>query len=194
VEAADAEAPEAEAGVEDGQEATVEAAAEAQPQPQPQADGAPFPTPDEVAPEGAPAAAGEEDARPEAAEGAEAEPEDSKDEEGQALPSLEKWKEQALQRIQSEHMMAGLRGDTAAAEATGQLPAAAGADAALSEGGAEAAAARPAIGTFVRPTTPLKDRFNYLCSGVGATVLAASAEMQHERNILNEDKDKYMMT
>merc|ERR1719498_1559144 len=89
-------------------------------------------------------------------------------------------------------MMAGLRGD-AAAEATGQPPAA-GAEPTLSEGGTEAAAALPAIGTFLRPTTPLKDRFNYLSSTVGAKVLAASPEMQNERNILNEDKDKYMMT
>ena len=110
------------------------------------------------------------------------------------IPSLEKWKEQALQRLQSDAMKAGLRGD-AAAEATGQLPAssldaAAGLDAGLSEGGAEARGPE----TFVRPTKPLKDRFNYLSSTAGAKVLAANVEMQNDRNILSEDKDKYMMT
>ena len=106
------------------------------------------------------------------------------------IPSLEKWKEQALQRLQSDAMKAGLRGD-AAAEATGQSnDAAAGLDAGLSEGGAEARGPE----TFVRPTKPLKDRFNYLSSTAGAKVLAANVEMQNDRNILSEDKDKYMMT
>ena len=106
------------------------------------------------------------------------------------IPSLEKWKEQALQRLQSDAMKAGLRGD-AAAEATGQSnDAAAGLDAGLSEGGAEARGPE----TFVRPTKPLKDRFNYLSSTAGAKVLAANDEMQNYRNILSEDKDKYMMT
>ena len=109
------------------------------------------------------------------------------------IPSLEKWKEQALQRLQSDAMKAGLRGD--AAEATGQLAsasleAAAGLDAGLSEGGPEGRG----LETFVRPNKPLKDRFNYLSSTAGAKVLAANAEMQNDRNILNEDKDKYMMT
>ena len=153
-----------------------------------QADGDAAPAQEEAtqaAPEDGPAAEREGAAEGEAA--AEGEPEA-----GVEILPLEKWKEQALQRIQSDAMMAGLRGD-AAAEATGQPPAA-GAEPTLSEGGTEAAAALPAIGTFVRPTTPLKDRFNYLSSTVGAKVLAASPEMQNERNILNEDKDKYMMT
>ena len=108
------------------------------------------------------------------------------------IPSLEKWKEQALQRLQSDAMKAGLRGD--AAEATGgeaaAVVAAAGLDAGLSEGGPEGRGPE----TFVRPNKPLKDRFNYLSSTAGAKVLAANAEMQNDRNILNEDKDKYMMT
>ena len=108
------------------------------------------------------------------------------------IPSLEKWKEQALQRLQSDAMKAGLRGDAAEATAgeAAAVVAAAGLDAGLSEGGPEGRGPE----TFVRPNKPLKDRFNYLSSTAGAKVLAANAEMQNDRNILNEDKDKYMMT
>lgn len=110
------------------------------------------------------------------------------------IPSLEKWKEAALQRLQSDAMKAGLRGD-AAAETTGQLSASwggdgGGTDAGLSEGG-QPDGPTPA---FVRPTKALKDRFNYLGATAGAKVVGSSAEMQNDRNILNEDKDKYMMT
>ena len=58
------------------------------------------------------------------------------------------------------------------------------------EAGPEGGAPMP----FVRPTTPLKDRFNYLSSDGGAKVLASSAGMKGGSNILTEDRDRYMMT
>ena len=46
---------------------------------------------------------------------------------------------------------------------------------------------------FVRPSTPLKDRFNYLTSDVGAQVLATSEGTKGAGNILDGDRDRYMM-
>ena len=46
---------------------------------------------------------------------------------------------------------------------------------------------------FVRPSTPLKDRFNYLTSDVGAKVLATSDGIKNANQILNRDRDSYMM-
>ena len=103
--------------------------------------------------------------------------ESSMDEE--VLP-LEQWKEAALKRLQTEAIMG-----------EGSLPGAAG------EKGALAGAADGASGgaaPFVRPTAPLKDRFNYLTSDVGAKVLAKSEGMTGSSDILNDDRDRYMMT
>ena len=99
---------------------------------------------------------------------------------GEILP-LEQWKERALLRIQTDHSISPTNLDVQAAAAVG----AAGAE-------------RPAGGgdwappdTFIRPTTPLKDRFNYLSEFVGAKVLAKAPEMKGSGNVLTEDKDKY---
>ena len=43
---------------------------------------------------------------------------------------------------------------------------------------------------FVRPSTPLKDRFNYLTSDVGAKVLATSDGMKNAGHILDGDRDR----
>jgi len=54
--------------------------------------------------------------------------------------------------------------------------------------------AEPAGGVPQRPSTPLKDRFNYLSGNVGAKLLAASDGMKGAHNVLYEDKDSYTMT
>ncbi|KAL3926378.1 MAG: hypothetical protein SGPRY_003324, partial [Prymnesium sp.] len=43
-----------------------------------------------------------------------------------------------------------------------------------------------------RPNVPLKDRFNYLASDAGAKVVAKAPEMKSVRDVLTEDRDKYM--
>ena len=47
---------------------------------------------------------------------------------------------------------------------------------------------------YVRPKAPLKDRLNFLDDNVGAKVLASSDSMKGASNILNADRDRYMMT
>ena len=105
--------------------------------------------------------------------------------EDEILP-LEQWKEQAHAILQAHAIQF---------EAPSVLMPTAALDGSA-EGGAGAPGPAPTPGQplpFVRPSTPLKDRFNYLTSGAGAKVLAKSGGMENAGHILDNDRDRYMM-
>ena len=99
---------------------------------------------------------------------------------------LEQWKEQAHAILQAQ----AIQGEAAPT----LLPAAAAPDmeGGSSSGGVATPQAQPL--PFVRPSSPLKDRFNYLTSDAGAKVLAKSDGMKNAGHILDNDRDRYMMT
>lgn len=122
--------------------------------------------------------AAEEEA--EAAEAAAAEA--AAEAEAEEILPLEQWKEQAHAILQAHAIQAEPPVST---PGSGSTPGSA------APGSVGAAPPQPLA--FVRPATPLKDRFNYLTSDVGAKVLATSEGMKGAGHILNNDRDSYMM-
>ena len=121
-----------------------------------------------------------------AAEAAAAEAAEAAAAEEEILP-LEQWKEQAHAILQA-HSMQREVAPLLPVAALGAAPGAATID-----GAGNGPAPAPAPLPFVRPATPLKDRFNYLTSEVGAKVVATSEGMKGASHILNGDRDQYMM-
>ena len=66
-----------------------------------------------------------------------------------------------------------------------------GASATVDSAGSPSVGAPPAF--VSRPSTPLKDRFNYLNKNAGAKLLAAAPEVSNAYQVLSEDKDTYAM-
>ena len=94
-------------------------------------------------------------------------------EEDDDMIPLEQWKEQQLKQLQEKAITQHLEVPHLTHEGDG---------------------AAPVPLPFVRPHAPLKDRFNYLDAVVGAKVLAKADDMKGASNLLNDDRDRYMMT